>query len=282
MILVRHGRSVANTSGVLAGRTPGVALDDKGRAQAAELVHRLGSAAAQITAVARSPLQRCGETVAPLLAAIAEQTGRQVPEVIVDDLAEVDYGSWTNRSIKDLLSEPLWKVVQQHPSAAVFPDGEGLSQVQARAVAAIRRLDRELGGPDGSGVWVACSHGDVIKSIISDAMGAHLDTFQRIVIEPASISIVRYGATRPYVQTVNNTAVISIPAPPPKKSDDDATVGGDRGVDDPTAATPGTPASDNPPVEGVSATATTAESDRDVDGNVPRPATTAQAPVGRG
>ena len=257
MILVRHGRSVANTSGVLAGRTPGVALDDKGRSQAAELVNRLGPCVEQITAVARSPLQRCGETVAPLLAAIAEQTGRQVPEVVVDDLAEVDYGSWTNRPIKDLLAEPLWKVVQQHPSAAVFPEGEGLSQVQARAVAAIRRLDRELGGPDGSGVWVACSHGDVIKSVISDAMGAHLDTFQRIVIEPASISIVRYGATRPYVQTVNNTAVISIPSPPPKKShdapshdagaEDDATIGGETGTD-----------------------------------NTPRPATSAQAPAGRG
>ena len=278
MILVRHGRSVANTSGVLAGRSPGVALDDKGRAQAAELVTRLGTCVEQITAVARSPLQRCGETVAPLLAAIAEQTGREVPEVVVDDLAEVDYGSWTNRPLKDLLTEPLWKVVQQHPSAAVFPDGEGLSQVQSRAVAAIRRLDGELGGPDGSGVWVACSHGDVIKSVISDAMGAHLDTFQRIVVEPASISIIRYGATRPYVQTVNNTAVISIPSPPSTTNgaatSDDATIGGETGTDEARAR----------PADGVGSSSADADdaTARGADGTARRPATSAQAPAGRG
>lgn len=231
VILVRHGRSTANTSGVLAGRTPGVALDDKGRSQADEIVTRLGGCLGKIDAVARSPLQRCAETVQPLLAAIAA-TGREVPEVVVDDLAEVDYGSWTNRPIKDLVGEPLWKVVQQHPSAAIFPDGEGLSAVQSRAVGAIRALDREHGGSDGSGVWVACSHGDVIKAVIADALGSHLDSFQRIVVEPASISIIRYGPTRPYVHTVNNTAAISVPMPPERAAgaSDDATVGGDRGV----------------------------------------------------
>ncbi|NED66911.1 phosphoglycerate kinase, partial [Streptomyces sp. SID10244] len=79
--------------------------------------------------------------------------------------------------------------------------GEGLAAVQARAVAAIRDLDRVHAGEDGSGVWVACSHGDVIKAVIADAMGMHLDSFQRIVVEPASISVIRYGPTRPYVHT---------------------------------------------------------------------------------
>ncbi|MFT4042984.1 MAG: MSMEG_4193 family putative phosphomutase [Gordonia sp. (in: high G+C Gram-positive bacteria)] len=233
VILVRHGRSTANTSGVLAGRTPGVSLDGKGQAQAAELVTRLGGCVEKISAVARSPLQRCAQTVAPLLTHLAT-SGREVPEIVVDDLAEVDYGTWTNRPIKDLLGEPLWKVVQQQPSAVVFPEGEALSAVQARAVAAIRELDRVYGGADGLGVWVACSHGDVIKSVIADALGTHLDSFQRIVVEPASISIIRYGPARPYVHTVNNTAAISVPVPPPSHAPvaGDAIVGGERGADD--------------------------------------------------
>ncbi|WP_238422389.1 MSMEG_4193 family putative phosphomutase [Gordonia sp. 'Campus'] len=234
VILLRHGRSTANTSGVLAGRSPGVHLDDRGRTQADALVARLGDHLGEIRAVARSPLDRCAETVAPLLAALGAG-GEAPPEIVVDDLVEVDYGGWTGRPIRELLTEPLWKVVQQQPSAAVFPDGEGLADVQARAVRAIRELDRIHGGPDGSGVWIACSHGDVIKSIIADAMGSHLDSFQRIVVEPASISVIRYGSSRPYVHAVNTTEILSVPKPPPPSdghsSSDDAVVGGDTGVD---------------------------------------------------
>ncbi|GAA1480246.1 histidine phosphatase family protein [Gordonia sinesedis] len=258
MILLRHGRSTANTSGVLAGRSSGVALDDRGREQAAELVQRLGGCLPRVTAVVRSPLQRCAETVAPLLAALTTG-GHSVPEVVEDALAEVDYGEWTGRALKDLVSEPLWRTVQHQPSAAVFPGGEGLAQVQARAVAAIRELDRRYGGPDGSGVWVACSHGDVIKSVIADAMGTHLDSFQRIVVEPASVSIIRYGPSRPYVHTVNNTAALSVPTAPEKAPEpasttdaggaapvaDDAIIGGDTGTGDrpppPTPAAAGDP-----------------------------------------
>lgn len=238
VILVRHGRSTANTAGVLAGRTPGVALDDRGRAQADEMVQRLAVCRDRITAVARSPLQRCAETVAPLLAELAA-TGRDVPELVVDELAEVDYGSWTGKALKELAGESMWKTVQQQPSAAVFPDGEGLAAVQARAVAAVRDLDRQFGGEDGSQVWVACSHGDVIKSVLADALGTHLDSFQRIVVEPASVSIVRYGQSRPYVHTVNSSAVLSLPAPPENTGSDDAAVGGSTGrasAPDPAAA----------------------------------------------
>lgn len=235
VILLRHGRSTANTSGVLAGRSAGVHLDDRGRVQADDLVRRLGDHLGSIRAVARSPLDRCAETVQPLLAALAAD-GQAPPEIVVDDLAEVDYGGWTGRPISELLTEPLWKVVQRQPSAAIFPDGEGLADVQARAVRAIRELDRVHGGPDGSGVWIACSHGDVIKSIIADAMGSHLDAFQRIVVEPASISVIRYTPSRPYVHTVNATELLSIPKPPPPAQDgqrpsDDAVVGGDTGAD---------------------------------------------------
>ncbi|MDL9935882.1 MSMEG_4193 family putative phosphomutase [Gordonia sp. ABSL1-1] len=245
VILVRHGRSVANTSGVLAGRSPGVALDDHGQTQARDLVGRLGVCLDDITAIARSPLQRCAETMAPLVgtldARVRAGESKFTGEVVVDDLAEVDYGTWTSRPIRELLNEPLWKVVQQQPSAAVFPEGEGLADVQARAVRAIRELDRIHGGPDGSGVWVACSHGDVIKSVIADAMGVHLDGFQRIVVDPASISVIRYGQTRPYVHTVNSTEVLSVPVSRP--AHDDAVVGGGAGTD---GRRPDGPVSDGP------------------------------------
>lgn len=235
VILVRHGRSTANTSGILAGRTPGVGLDDLGREQADALVGRLADHHGAIRAVVRSPLDRCAQTVAPLLGALraAPERADEVVEEAVNDLAEVDYGSWTGRTIKDLLQEPLWRVVQRQPSAAVFPGGEGLAQMSARSVAAIRSLDRRFVGESGDGLWVACSHGDVIKSVIADAMGMHLDSFQRIVVDTASITVIRYGSTRPYIHTVNNTAAVSVPAPRPPRPDDgadDAVVGGETGA----------------------------------------------------
>ncbi|QKT07451.1 MSMEG_4193 family putative phosphomutase [Gordonia sp. X0973] len=206
VILVRHGRSTANTAAVLAGRTPGVGLDETGLRQARELPERLGERCADVVAVARSPLQRCAQTVAPLVAGLAG-----VPEVEVDDLIEVDYGQWTNRPLAELAKEPLWKTVQRQPSAAVFPGGEGLSAMATRAVRAVRELDARYGGSDGTRLWVACTHGDIIKAVIADAMGLHLDGFQRIVVEPASMSVVRYHPSQPVVHAVNNTARLSLP-----------------------------------------------------------------------
>ena len=115
--------------------------------------------------------------------------GRDLAVQTDDRFGEARYGDWTGRTIKELAKEPLWKVVQQHPSAAVFPgaEGEGLAQTQARAVTAVREWNATL-GPDA--VWLACSHGDVIKAILADALGLHLDQFQRIVVDPASISVV--------------------------------------------------------------------------------------------
>ncbi|MGH3910569.1 MAG: histidine phosphatase family protein, partial [Pseudonocardiaceae bacterium] len=103
LILLRHGRSSANSAGVLAGRSPGVGLDERGRAQAAALVDRL--APLPLAAVVSSPLQRCRETVAPL----AEARGLEV--ALDDGFIEVDYGQWTGRELSKLGKEPLWKVV---------------------------------------------------------------------------------------------------------------------------------------------------------------------------
>jgi probable phosphomutase (TIGR03848 family) len=227
VLLLRHGRTTANAAGVLAGWTPGVQLDDAGTAQVAAVGERL--AKVPLAAVVSSPLERCVQT------AQAVTQGRDLQVQSDDRLGEARYGDWTGRTIKELSKEPLWKVVQQHPSAAVFPGdgGEGLAQTQARAVAAVRAWNATL-GPHA--VWLACSHGDVIKAILADALGLHLDQFQRIVVDPASISVITYTDTRPFVVRVNDTGGdVSGLIPPPRRrrrgrASSDAVVGGGAGA----------------------------------------------------
>jgi len=230
VVLLRHARSTANQSGVLAGRTPGVGLDEQGVAQAEALVGRL--AAVPLAAVVSSPLQRCVDTINPLVVA------RGLEPSLDDRLAEVDYGLWTSQPLRTLVKHPLWKVVQLHPSAAVFPEGEGLAEVQARAVAAIREWDAKVAAGHGAdAVWLACSHGDVIKAIIADALGLHLDSFQRIMIDPCSVSVVRYTETRPFVWRTNDNGGDLAGLAPQKKRRrrrsqrpaSDAAVGGSAG-----------------------------------------------------
>jgi probable phosphomutase (TIGR03848 family) len=186
--------------------------------------------AVPLAAVVSSPLERCRQTAGAVLA------DRDLELQVDDRLGEARYGDWTGRPIKELAKEPLWKVVQQHPSAAVFPgaEGEGLAQTQARAVAAVREWNLKL-GPDA--VWLACSHGDVIKAVLADALGLHLDQFQRIVVDPASLSVVTYTDTRPFVVRVNDTGGdVSALIPPKKKrrgrraASSDAVVGGGAGT----------------------------------------------------
>ncbi|HEY3688988.1 MAG TPA: histidine phosphatase family protein [Pseudonocardiaceae bacterium] len=228
VILLRHGRSTANSAGVLAGRTLGVGLDEGGVAQAEALVERL--AQLPLAAVVSSPLQRCQETVAPLAQA------RELEVTVDDRFIEVDYGQWTGRELSKLGKEPLWKVVQSHPSAAVFPGGEGLAALQARAVAAVREWDAKLAAEHGPHVlWLVCSHGDVIKAVLADALGVHLDGFQRIVANPCSISAVTYTETRPFVQRVNDCGDDLRSLVPPKRRrrrrpSSDATPGGCTGT----------------------------------------------------
>jgi probable phosphomutase (TIGR03848 family) len=225
VILLRHGRSTSNTEHVLAGRSEGVELDDKGRQQAADLVDRV--AELPIRALVCSPMLRCRSTVEPLAAALG------IEAEIDDRFAEVDYGEWTGRKIGDLVKEPLWAVVQAHPSAAVFPGGEGLAQVQTRAVAAVRDHDARLAEQHGGdALWLACTHGDVIKAVIADALALHLDGFQRVSADPASMSVIRYTQLRPFVLHVNHTgprltsALTAAPAPEGEAPSGDAVVGG--------------------------------------------------------
>ncbi|MDX6282044.1 MAG: hypothetical protein QOH03_3115 [Kribbellaceae bacterium] len=213
VILVRHGRSSANTSGVLAGRTPGVKLDDTGVQQAAAVGERL--AGLPLAAIVTSPLDRCKQTAAAISKhhpVLRPATDRR--------LTECGYGDWTGQKIATLAKDPLWAVVQQHPSGVTFPNGESMRGMQQRAVDAIRAHDAAIAASHGqNAVWVAVSHGDVIKAIVSDALGQHLDSFQRIVVDTASTTIITYTTTRPFLVRLNDSGselTSLIPKPPEK------------------------------------------------------------------
>ena len=237
VILVRHGRTTANATGVLAGRTLGVKLDERGVEQAAATGQRLASV--RLSAVVSSPLERCKQTAR----AIGDQQAPTAKTTTERGLNECDYGEWQGLAIKDLAKEPLWKTVQSQPSAVVFPGGEAMRAMQDRAVEAVRRHDRRMKEEHGDdSVWVAVSHGDVIKAILADALGTHLDLFQRIQVDPASVSVVRYTDARPYVLGINTTAGdLSWLTPAPtgrtrrKKVARDAVIGGGAGPGAPGA-----------------------------------------------
>jgi probable phosphomutase (TIGR03848 family) len=231
LLLIRHARSTANAAGILAGWTDGVGLDQTGREQAARLQARLSGL--PLTRLVSSPLQRCLETASIV-------TDGAVP-VLDERLGETHYGDWTGRPLAELAKEPLWSVVQRHPSAARFPgeDAESIADVQHRAVNAVREHDREIAaeaGPDA--VWAAFSHGDVIASILADALGMHLDSYQRILVSPCSVSVIRYTSLRPFVLRMNDSGddLPALTAPPtpaaptaaaPTAAASDAVVGGD-------------------------------------------------------
>ena len=240
VLLVRHGRTTANASGVLAGWTPGVLLDEIGQSQVNALAKRIS--VLSLAAVVASPLERCQQTAAALTALAGPDDAARPAVVDEDRLGECRYGDWTGRELKTLVKEPLWKVVQAHPSAAVFPgpDGESMRAMQQRALDAVREWDARVADEHGEdAIWVAVSHGDVIKAILADALGTHLDAFQRIVVDPASVSVVRYTPTRPFVLRSNDSGgdlAALVPAGKgrrrrarPASTSSDAEVGGGAG-----------------------------------------------------
>lgn len=207
VLLVRHGRTTANAQGILAGRAAGVRLDAVGREQAARTAARL--AEVPLVALVSSPLERCRQTARIIVDHQREQdAGDAAPQIFVErGITECDYGQWQGKALRDLADDPLWSQVQTQPSAVTFPGGESLAAMQARSVAAIRRHDAAVEEQYGPGaVWAAVAHGDIIKSVLADALGTHLDLFQRIVVGPASVSIVRYGPQRPEVVATNTDA----------------------------------------------------------------------------
>src|SRR6185312_8403476 len=231
IVLLRHGLT-AMTGPRLAGWTPGISLDERGIAQAQRVAERL--APLPLAAIVSSPLERCQETAA----AVAE--GRGLTISVDERIGECRYGDWTGQELKVLAKDPLWKVVQNNPSAVVFPgpEGEALRDTQARAVTALREWDAKIAaeaGPDAT--WLACSHGDVIKAVVADALGMHLDLFQRINVDPCSVTVIRYAELRSFALRVNdNGGSIEDLLPPKKKSrsrrkpSSDAVVGGGAGA----------------------------------------------------
>lgn len=228
LLLARHGLTHL-TGPVLAGWTPDVHLSKAGQAQAEALAVRL--APLELDAIVSSPLERCQET------AQAIAGGRETKVRTDDRFGECRYGDWTGRSLGELAKDPLWRVVQNHPSAVTFPGGESLSSVQHRAVTAVREWNERLGP---KGVYLVCSHGDVIKAIVADAMGLHLDQFQRIAADPASLTAIRYTPLRPFVLRLNDLGGDMAGLRPPEGSEDeeggenltgsDAAVGGGAGT----------------------------------------------------
>lgn len=238
VLLVRHGLT-ALTGPVLAGWTPGVNLDDRGRAQAEALAARL--VPVPLDAIVTSPLERCRQTALAIAAAASAAPDGQARDgqgelaVHIDDrVGECHYGDWTGQRLKKLAKEPLWRIVQAHPSGARFPgpDGEALPDMQYRAVAAVRDWNAKLGR---DACYVVCSHGDVIKAIVADSLGVHLDQFQRIQIDPCSLTIIRYTELRPFLLRLNDTGGdvggLTKAARGAGHAGSDAMVGGGAGAD---------------------------------------------------
>ena len=200
LLLLRHAVT-EHTGARLSGWMPGLHLSEEGRRQADGLAERLGPV--PLDALYASPLERCQETAA----AVAEAKGLKLQTL--EDVGEVRYGDWTGRTLKELGKEPLWKVVQATPSAARFPDGESIFEMQTRAVLAIERL-REA---HPSQTVAVCSHADVIKAITCHYLGMHLDLVQRLVVSPASVTAIAFGPV-PFLVRLNDTGGNADLAPP--------------------------------------------------------------------
>jgi len=192
ILLVRHAHTDA-AGRRLTGWTPGVHLNERGRAEAARLAERLGSR--PIRAIYSSPLERCRETAAPL----ARATG--LPVRIRRALTEVGYGDWTGRSISSLRRTKLWRQVQLAPSTVRFPGGESILEVQERATSEVQRIAHA----HPRDVVVVLSHADVIRLLIAHLAGMHADHLQRLVVDPGSVSAVALDDGIPRLLRVNDT-----------------------------------------------------------------------------
>ena len=199
IVLLRHAHSSANAKAILAGRAPGVDLSDRGRKESQDVAKRLKEINFSLIRV--SPMERCAQTIEPLLAQLSKGSGAKPIIEVENDLVEVDYGKWTGRKLAILSRDKAWKVVQNNPSAMYFPGGEGLLDVQARAMRAVNIA----ANTPGHGPKLLVSHGDVIKSIVASVLGAHLDHFQKIVIDPASITVLDFNGVDFRVLTLNST-----------------------------------------------------------------------------
>ena len=202
LVLIRHAHSEANAAGILSGRLPNVHLSEKGLAQSEQLAVRLGNF--PVSNLRISPMERCFETISPWINSIVMPNNPRFEPIIDEELTEVDYGLWSGKKLSILSKNKLWKTVQESPSRMYFPKGEGIAQMQSRAMTSVHQAVSSK----AKGSAVIVSHGDVIKSIVASALGMHLDEFQRIVIDPASISILDYSTMKPRVLLLNDSRAV--------------------------------------------------------------------------
>ncbi|MDX2381609.1 MAG: MSMEG_4193 family putative phosphomutase [Acidimicrobiia bacterium] len=195
ILLVRHGQT-PTTGKVLPGRAKGLHLADSGREQAERTAARIAELE-QVDAVYSSPLERAKETAAPIARACGLRTRTE------RGLYECDFGEWTGKQLKALMKLPEWQTVQRAPSTFRFPGGESFTEMQARMVTCLDALRAKHPG----GTIVCVSHADTIKAAVAHAIGTPLDLFQRIVVNPASISTIAYTIGGPIVLGVNSTAL---------------------------------------------------------------------------
>jgi probable phosphoglycerate mutase len=215
IFFVRHG-TTPTTGQVLPGRAPGLHLADSGKSEAEAVAERLASLTTPaapaptngkapagapaydtltVAAVYASPLERARETAAPIGKAL------KLKVAVEKGLIEMDFGEWTGAELKALRKLPEWGAIQRYPSGFQFPGGEAFSAMRARIAATVARLCLRHPGE----AIVAVSHADVIKAAVSDALGTHLDLFQRIVVSPCSVTAISYSPTGPVVLAVNST-----------------------------------------------------------------------------
>ncbi len=205
LVLIRHATNDWVRKGLLAGWTPGVHLNEEGRGQARALGERL--AASHLDAVYSSPLERALETAQ----AVAAPHGLDVR--IHEGIGEVQYGEWDGQSIRKLVKKPLWRSVQIYPSGTRFPNGETIGEMQSRVVAALG----EIRAAHPQGIVAAVAHADVIKAAIAFYVGVPLDLFQRLVISPASVTIVEFGHFGPRLVRMNDSSELKLERKHPQK-----------------------------------------------------------------
>ena len=202
VLLVRHATTEA-TGKRLGGWTPGVHLDDRGVAQAEATARRITDAGADVAAVYASPLERTQDTAK----VVAKSLGLRVRTR--KGLGEVDYGDWTDRPLGHLRRRKDWQVVQHTPSRFTFPNGESIRGAQSRVVDQVEQLAVQ----HGTDTIVAVTHADIIKATVAHFLGMPLDTFQRLVVSPASITtLLLPAAGAPMLLGLNDTA--TVPATP--------------------------------------------------------------------
>lgn len=196
IIFLRHGHSAANATDTLTGQLPGIGLSSKGKKQAVELIDRIG--AKRIDHLHLSPIERCQLTIDPWLR--SKNSNSLVSYEIRDGLSEIDFGDWSGQKLSTLRRKPLWKDVQSRPSTVTFPGGESFKKVQRRAVAAVE----DILSIRGDKTHLVVSHSDTIKLILAHYSSMKLDSFQSLIINPASFSVLKSHKAGTSVLTINN------------------------------------------------------------------------------